>query len=380
MTVIRVGDEAPRHDTAGVWMDGQSAAEARLDVGIEDGAVPALHFIPPGRGHNAWPLAEIRQLRDQAGRDQIVLTLPSDPLARLILNDPEAIRLLEARCPKLNRPAPVQGRRRVAFWAVSALASVALIIFVLVPIMANQLARYLPPEGEVALGQTTFRQIREAIGPGGGSVGLCTEDAGRAALDAMTDRLTSADNLPYPLRVDVLDHDLVNAFALPGGQIVLFRGLIDAAESPDEVAAVLAHEIGHVVNRDPTRIALRSAGSIGVLGLLLGDFAGGTVVLLLTERLIQASYAQEAEAAADQFATETLAEANIPPGALADMFERLRAEYGDEPGIVRHFTAHPTLGDRIAEARAAGDVETRVPSLNDAEWDALQRICANTDE
>lgn len=66
---------------------------------------------------------------------------------------------------------------------------------------------------------------------------------------------------------------------MPGGLIILFRGLIDAAESSDEVAAVYAHELGHVVARDPTRIALRSAGSIGVLGLLLGDFAGGAVVL-----------------------------------------------------------------------------------------------------
>ena len=84
----------------------------------------------------------------------------------------------------------------------------------------------------------------------------------------------------------------------PGGRLVFFRGLLEEAENPDEVAAVLAHEIGHVVYRDPTRDALRSAGSLGVLGLLFGDFAGGTVALFIANQLINASYSQAAEARA----------------------------------------------------------------------------------
>ena len=174
-----------------------------------------------------------------------------------------------------------------------------------------------------------------------------------------------------------LDHDLVNAFALPGGRVVLFRGLIDAAETPDEIAGVFAHEIGHVVNRDPARGALRSAGSIGVLGLLFGDFAGGTVVLFLLNRLIDATYSQEAEALADTFAHATLSGTNIAPSALAGMFERLREE-GDEPsGILAHFMAHPQLGDRIAAARNADTLLTAAirPSLDDSQWRDLQTIC-----
>ncbi|MGR3289600.1 MAG: M48 family metallopeptidase, partial [Paracoccaceae bacterium] len=147
--------------------------------------------------------------------------------------------------------------------------------------------------------------------------------------------------------------------------------------SPDEIAGVLAHEVGHVVNRDPARGALRSAGSIGVLGLLFGDFAGGTVVLFLLNRLIDATYSQDAEALADTFAHQTLGNAGIAPSALANMFERLRQKGGDPDGILAHFMAHPQLGDRIAAARNADSLLTRaaVPSLDKDDWRALQNIC-----
>jgi len=68
------------------------------------------------------------------------------------------------------------------------------------------------------------------------------------------------------------------------GYVVFFRGLIDTTECPEELATVFAHEIGHVEARDPTRIALRSAGSIDVLGLLFGG-RGGALVLLLANGL-----------------------------------------------------------------------------------------------
>jgi predicted Zn-dependent protease len=207
---------------------------------------------------------------------------------------------------------------------------------------------------------------------------FCERPAGTAALATMTAALTEGLNLPYEIKVHVLDGDIVNAFALPGGHVVFFRGLIDAAERPEEVAAVYAHELGHVVHRDPTRSALRSAGSIGVLGLLLGDFAGGTVVLFITERLIDATYSQRAEAEADAFAHARMIAAGLRPDALASMFERLRAKYGDsDDGFLKHFAAHPTLGNRIEAARrASAGLETAPKDLLSPEaWQDLKAIC-----
>ncbi len=361
------------------FFDGASARIRRAGIAVaETPDGPELVIAPPQGDRLHWRLADIRGVPDQAARGELMLAHAADPVSRLMLRDAELIRILRARCPGLRRRPKPRGRGRLALWALGALASVALIIFVLVPVMADQLAGYLPPSGERALGETTFRQIREALSETGlAPLAVCEARRGRAALDRMTQRLVQQVDLPYPVDVHVLDHDLINAFALPGGIVVLFRGLVETAETPDEVAAVLAHELGHVVARDPARGALRSAGSIGVLGLVLGDFAGGAAVLFLVERLIEATYSKEAEAAADAFAHRSLTAAGIPPSALSTMFRRLREKYGEAEGLLVHFAAHPALGDRIAVAEAAdaGLTGALRPALSDSDWQALRAIC-----
>ncbi len=322
----------------------------------------------------AWPLFQIRQVPDAAAPTNVVLRWTGDPLARLILKDPSVLRHM----PMLNRAAPPKGRGRLAAWAVAAVAAVAVQIGVLIPLLADNLAGFIPPEGERALGDATFGHIRAALDETGLSpLEICEDPAGQAVLERLAQRLTQGRDLPQEISVAVLDHEMINAFALPGGYVVLFRGLIDAAGGPDEVAAVLGHEIGHVVSRDPTRHALRSAGSIGVLGLLFGDFAGGAAVLVLTERLISASYSQGAETDADQFAHEVLAQAGISPGALGDMFENMRRKHGDSEGLAAHFLSHPSLGARIEAAQEAVDGTARyTASMSDADWAVLQDICS----
>ncbi|MDF1728462.1 MAG: M48 family metallopeptidase, partial [Sulfitobacter sp.] len=244
-----VGQEISLHIAAGI-----------LQIGLDDGQILR------------WPVEDVRRLPDMAGRKGTLLRLTTDPVARLYIEDSSLLPHL----PQLTRPAPPKGRGRLLAWACAAVAAVALQIGLLVPLLADNLAGFIPPQGERALGEATLGHIREALDETGlQPLATCEGAAGRAALDRMTERLVGDADFRQEMTVTVLDHKMINAFALPGGYVVLFRGLIEAAEGPDQVAAVLAHEIGHVVSRDPTRHALRSAGSIGVLGLLLGDFAGG---------------------------------------------------------------------------------------------------------
>ncbi|MGR3290190.1 MAG: M48 family metallopeptidase [Paracoccaceae bacterium] len=378
-TIIRVGGENTEFRSFADYFDGTTAVVRRVDIRIEEtGQGPVLVISPPEAEPTTWPLSDIRLVPDQAAQDTIILALSGDAVSRLSVSDNEARWIIGARCSNLHKGSKIENRGRLLGWSIGAIASVAIIIFGLVPLMADQLAEFLPPKGEKALGDATFEQVRSALSSSDlFPVKICESPEGVTALAQMQARVAGQVVLPYPLTVHVLDHDLVNAFALPGGRVVLFRGLIDAAESPDEIAGVLAHEVGHVVNRDPARGALRSAGSIGVLGLLFGDFAGGTVVLFLLNRLIDATYSQEAEALADTFAHQTLGNAGIAPSALANMFERLRQKDGDPDGILAHFMAHPQLGDRIEAARNADILlnQAAVPSLDKDDWRALQNIC-----
>ncbi|WP_299142525.1 M48 family metallopeptidase [uncultured Tateyamaria sp.] len=356
----------------GTYFDGDRALGRAVTLTLPGDAKTLLMTDDTG-DTVSWPIAGIRQVKDHAGARDAVLRLKDDPLARLYVQDLNDL----PRWPHLQKSAPPKGRGRLAMWAAGAVAAVALQIGVLIPLMADQLANIIPARAERALGDATFEQIRSALGSDAlGPLGLCEDTQGHAALTAMKTAFEPSMPEGTEVSVYVLNHPMINAFALPGGNVVFFRGLIDAAETPEEVAAVFAHELGHVVSRDPTRHALRSAGSIGVLGLLFGDFAGGAVVLFLTERLIDAHYSQAAEAAADTFAYELLENARVSPAALGDMFERLRAKHGDQSGVVAHFLTHPTLSDRIDAARAAepGGV-TWDPIITDAQWADLQTIC-----
>lgn len=372
-TIISVGAAAPNIvQGRGVFLDGDHATPREV-VFTYDDARAALVW---GAGQHVWPYVEIRALRDQAATDQLAVRRVSDPTQRLILRDAQDDLLIRARAKQIDRYVSHVHRGKLGAWASSAVASVALIIFVLVPVMADQLAEYLPPAGEKALGDATFEQIRTALDDTGfAGLRTCEREDGRAALAKIETRLTAEMDLATPLTVHVLDHPMINAFALPGGYVVFFRGLIEEAGTAEEVAAVFSHEVGHVVARDPTRIALRSAGSIGVLGLLLGDFAGGALVLFLAEQIIRADYTQDAEAAADTFAHDALVAADLPPSAIATFFERLQDGQGDA-GILEHLQSHPALGNRIEAARAAepDSLVTR-PLLTAQEWAALQGIC-----
>ncbi|MFY0597124.1 MAG: M48 family metallopeptidase [Cognatishimia sp.] len=374
-TTIRVGERPTAIGALGTYFDGQSARPHPARIRIEESRQALV--IEYAGTQVQWPLAAIRRLRDQADQSELVLALASDPTARLITDEMR----LAKRCPNLGRRHSHVNRSKVAAWAFGAVASVALIIFVLVPLMADQLAEFIPPKGEQALGEATLGQIRTALDETGiGELPICDDPAGQMALTKMGARLQDYAELPVEMTVHVLDHDMVNAFALPGGHIVFFKGLIEAADTPEEVASVFAHEIGHVASRDPTRHALRSAGSIGVLGLLFGDFAGGAMVLLLTERLIEAQYSQAAEIEADAFAMSIMEAAQIAPGALGDMFQRLSDEHGDAEGVHSHFLSHPTLSARILESydwqrEAAARGFQAQALLTDEEWRDLQSIC-----
>lgn len=336
-------------------------ANHNLQIGLDDGNTLF------------WPVKKIRVLPDAAGRQGFMLRVTNEPLARLYVTD----RTLLGHLPHAHRSSPVKGRGKLLAWALAAVAAVAIQIGVLVPLLADRLAVFIPPEGERALGQATFDQIRSALDETGlAPLPICEAPEGSAALERMARAMNTGPVAGQDLQVYVLDHEMINAFALPGGFVVLFRGLIDQAETADEVAAVLAHEIGHVVSRDPTRHALRSAGSIGVLGLLFGDFAGGAAVLFLTERLISAQYSQQAETDADAFGYQRLEAADVSPAAMGDMFDRLRSESSGDNRLLSHFLSHPSLSDRIDTARDAADPDrSYAPILTDAEWDALQDIC-----
>jgi len=370
----------------GRYFDGDGGGRRLLDVRLDlEGRFLRLTDPSDATFAQIWPLDALRQLHDQATPNRMVLSLFAHSsqdsglieTARLTLRNPDLMAAIARHAPDLSKRDVQAGAVGKILTRVGlAVGAVVLMLFVILPGLANTLARYIPIEREVAYGKSVVQQVERFMGGSTAASLTCTNPDGIAALDVMIQRLTSGRDMNYALNVAVFRHPMVNAFAAPGGQVIIVKGLIDTAQSPDEVAAVLAHEIGHVEARDTTRAALRAAGSAGLLSLVLGDFAGGSAVLVAAEFTLNASYTREAEGKADAFAHEMLEDAGVDAGALGDFFDRLKDGERSLPKLPVYMSSHPETG---ARAQAARDFAQRQgdtnPVLNDAEWAALRSIC-----
>lgn len=346
-----------------------------LKIWRTDGSSPFLN----------WSFDRLRALQDQSSDERLVLMLmadttdetPRDP-ARLVITDRPAIAWMRRTRPGLFRNDLRSGTfRRIALWLSAAAASVLLMLFVILPGLADRLAGWISPETEAEVGRAMLTQVSNFLGATDMRDIECRGTAGEQALLHLQDRLTKDQNIGYDIQLRVMNHEMVNAFALPGGQVIILRGHLDEANSPDEVAGVLAHEIGHVAHRDPTRLMLRAAGSAGLLSMILGDVTGGTLIAIAGDQLMQASYTRDAEANADTFAFGLMTRARISSDGLADFFTRIAAM---TDGVPEFLSSHPLSADRAARAHANAEAERTSgldlsPALSASDWAALKGIC-----
>jgi predicted Zn-dependent protease len=165
---------------------------------------------------------------------------------------------------------------------------------------------------------------------------------------------------PFEFQLMVATSEDVNAFALPGGFIVVNRGLLAAAESGEEVAAVLAHELSHVTLRHSTKRLAGSLGASAALAFVLGMVDLGAPAYTLAH-LSGLGYERDQEREADEAGLTLLMRAGISPIGMATFFERSSSSLRP-PEIV---STHPDPGNRAERARGAAatfQAEVQVPA------------------
>jgi predicted Zn-dependent protease len=177
-------------------------------------------------------------------------------------------------------------------------------------------------------------------------------------------------------RVVVLQSELPNAFAIPGGHIVITTGLLHALRSPDELAAVFAHEWGHVTRRHVLRSILRQASLQILLSLVAGDQSALSSGLRTAGELGSLSYSRGYEREADDEAMALLAAHGASPEALGDALESIREAAGTGEGTLGFLSTHPAPKERFArilEASKRLPVSGQATWRDTAAWDAMKQ-------
>lgn len=361
----------------GIFFDG--ATSARHGVRIEL-APDALRIHAADGGVLAeWPYDRLETLSAPEG----VLRLgkaDSQALARLEVRDPQLAAAIDRRSPPVDRGGRRERRMKVKviLWSLAATASLVVVAVWGLPLIANELTPLIPYSVERKLGAAIERQVRASLDiHHTGAAFECgngaKETAGRAAFDKLVRQIEPAADLPMPLVPLVVRQPEENAITLPGGYIYVFRGLLAKAETPDELAGVIAHEIGHVAHRDGTRAILQGSGLSLLFGMLLGDFVGGGAAVLAAKITLQTHYSRTAETAADAYAVALLTKIGSDPRGLGRLLSRIAGDTHPGPRILLD---HPDTRDRVALIeRTAGAAPAR-RLLDGAEWAALKNICA----
>jgi predicted Zn-dependent protease len=173
------------------------------------------------------------------------------------------------------------------------------------------------------------------------------------AVKEMTTRLTDQiANSPYQFTVTVVKSPVVNAFALPGGSVVVFTGLIKEAKSPEEVAGVLGHELNHVLQRHGMERIVKTLGVMAVAAIVFGDQQGliGLAKQLGVE-IITLKYNRDQETEADLTGLRLLHKAKVDPAGMIAFFERL-AQSEKEKERVELLSTHPMSTARAERLKA----------------------------
>jgi Zn-dependent protease with chaperone function len=264
-------------------------------------------------------------------------------------------------------------------WSLIATASLLLVAVVGLPMLATRITAFVPYPIERRLGEAVDAQVRASLdGRGLGAGFECgghdDERAGRAAFQKLIERLERGAGLPFPFNPAVVRQSDTNAVALPGGRIYVFQGLIERAESVDELAGVIAHEIGHVAHRDGVRSILQGAGLSLLFGMVLGDFVGGGAVVIAATTILKTSYSRDVETAADAYGVALMGKIGGDGRALGRILQRIAGTTHPGPKLLLD---HPDTRERVAaiEALAAKQPASTRPLLEPSEWAALKNIC-----
>ncbi len=385
----------------GRWNDGKTANSHEVEIVLQEDSLRFDLKSPSSSSQTMpefWRYDQIHSPTPiKPSSDHVLLTYEKKEGQRLFVDHPDFAKRILDFAPNIT-----SGKHTWALlkWPLGMAAS--LVIFwaltyfnVISP--AQYIANMLPENTRVSLGQGVVKTIQR-------KKKVCTSPEGSKAFEKLIARLNQGLGKNQNFNIKIIDLSYENAFAAPGDQIVMSGKLIRNANSADEVAGVLAHEMGHAVKLHPETNIVRALGILAALQLFTAGESGAFGELAFF--LVQSGYSRQAETEADEFAAKTLTKSNIDTRPLAGFFERIikqrkikleksksekdkkstqknenektsvqsTNDENDSRSIMQWISTHPATSDRIKFFNQS-KLTTTPEILTPLEWQALKNIC-----
>ncbi|HRI59596.1 MAG TPA: M48 family metallopeptidase [Saprospiraceae bacterium] len=220
------------------------------------------------------------------------------------------------------------------------LAPILVLYFFIVPRVVESAAHKVPPEIEKQIGDTWFQSITATYK---------TDTALTRLVQQFYDSLGYGSG--YDMRITVVHEPVVNAFAMPGGHIVVFDSILGIMDTPEQLAGLLAHEASHIQLRHSTRSIFRELANSLIFSLMLGDYGDlSTIIARHGDQLAGLSYSRSLELEADENGLNMMIEAGIPPRGMPDLFRKMKTVLEEPNGnadVPNFLSTHPSMEERM---------------------------------
>ncbi len=301
-----------------------------------------LYLDDPAKSFRIWRFAAFHSI--QLNGSTLIVKHGNPPNETFECTGPTARLIYDAWSKAKNNPAPPAKNRMPGFMSAGILIFFLGLIglclaayFLILPWAGEKATALVPVEAEIQMGEqlskayTGQEQINDSA----------TYFANRFIQQLKLDSV-------YPLRVRVAESPEINAFALPGGNIVVYSGILKKMNSYEELAALLGHEATHVIGRHSLKSVFRSAASSLLIASVFGDLSGlSSVMLSQADRFKQLDYSRELETEADDKGLELMVKNKVSPRGMLQLLELLKAEGAETPALMKYLSTHPDTEARI---------------------------------
>lgn len=341
--------EQTRIEADGGYFDGIVAARREVRLAIEATTL----LIQGGEIERSYPLSGVT-LTAAVASVRRTIRLPDGGICET--NAQDFVAELELRLGSGVKATLLHRWEKSLTLVATALAATVLVVLLFmrfgVPALARQAAFALPPAVESSMGRESLALLDRLMTK---PTKLSAER--RAQLSTLFQRVAAASGSSPGYRLEFRNGAIgANAFALPSGIVVITDQLVELAKHDDEIAAILAHELGHVRQRHALRHVFQNSATALIMATLTGDLVSITsLAATLPTALVDASFSRAFEREADDASIAWMKSAGVPPRRYAEILGRLQAQLVVKHGaaadgnsqIRNYLSTHPDTGERI---------------------------------